>query len=113
MITIYLITSLLVIILMAFVLKLIPILRNLNELIRKDHKTLYRLVLEAHQYITYDDFILITDYQSKHKILIRWSQVVSIEKAETFYSGIQFTIKTTNGKNYITTDLPETLKNKL
>ena len=113
MITIYLITSLLVIILMAFIFKLIPILRSLNELIQKDHKTLYGLILEAHQYITCDDFILINEYQSKHKILIRWSQVVSIEKAETFHSGKQFTIKTTDGKIYITTDLPETLKNKL
>lgn len=113
MITIYLITSLLVIILIAFVFKLIPILRNLNELIQKDHKTLYGLILEAHQYITCDDFVIAYEYPSMNKILIRWSHVTTVFITYTKELGPKYSVRMTNGKEYMINNLPPILESKL
>ena len=113
MITIYLITSLLVIILMAFIFKLIPILRSLNELIQKDHKTLYGLILEAHQYITCDDFVIAYEYPSTNKILIRWSHVTTVFITYTEGLGPKYSIRMTNGKEYMIDNIPPILESKL
>ena len=60
-----------------------------------------------------EDFIVAYHVISDQKVYIRWSEIVSIEKTHHNCRGKKFTVKTSNGSEFTTEEVPDELANAI